>query len=97
MSIQNIKNKFFKNIVNNEMTLVWTKIRRDNTKILNNQKKKFQSNKLNLDKIKSYAETFYNILKEKKISKNVLGDLLNKSQSLKIKLANNIVNSQIDK
>ena len=48
-----------------------------------------------MDQIKFISEIFYKNYLNKNISKKLFGDLLNSSQNIKVKLANNIMNKKI--
>ena len=95
VKVQKIDSKRLESFINKNMILVWSKLRRDNTKILQDQKKKFKKNKNKLDQIKFITEVFYKNYLNKNFSKKLFGDLLNSSQNIKVKLANNIVNKRI--
>lgn len=97
VSIKKIKDKSLQELINKRMVLVWTKLRRDNSKILLNQKKNFKYNKSNLDKIKSFAKKFYDSYRNDKISKVMFGNLLKESQITKVKLTNKIMRPEITK
>tara|TARA_B100000965_G_C19482472_1_gene709199 strand:+ start:131 stop:1108 length:978 start_codon:yes stop_codon:yes gene_type:complete len=93
--IKRVKNKNMFKLINNNMILVWTKIRRENRKILETQKNNFKYNKIYLDKIKSYVDLFNKEIKKKQITKKFFGNLLNLSQISKTSLNNKIINSRI--
>lgn len=93
--IQKIQNKNLFNLINNNMVLVWTKIRRENSKILESQKKNFKNNIIYLDQLKSYVELFNKQYKKKRITKIFFGNLLNLSQNAKINLTTKILNQKI--
>ena len=93
--IKRVKNKNMFKLINNNMILVWTKIRRENRKILETQKNNFKYNKIYLDKIKSYVDLFNKEIKKKQITKKFFGNLLNLSQISKTSLNNKIMNSRI--
>ena len=95
VSIKKLRDKKLKRIINDKMILVWTKIRRENSKILKSQKKNFKNNKVYLDKIKLYVDTFYKEYKKKIITAKFFGNLLNLSQNSKINLTNKILNIRI--
>jgi D-glycero-alpha-D-manno-heptose-7-phosphate kinase len=86
---------FKKNIINlfDRMSLVWTGLRRDNTKVLKNQKKNFNKNFNYLLIIKDIASEVF--LKIKSINVKEFSFFLNKSWDEKKKLSKKILTKKI--
>jgi D-glycero-alpha-D-manno-heptose-7-phosphate kinase len=93
--IKKIMDKNLYNLINDNMLLIWTKIRRENTKILQSQKKNMKNNKIYLDQLKSYVEFFNKKFKKKQITKKLFGNLISLSHNTKINLTNKILNRKI--
>lgn len=75
--------------------LVWTKIQRDSSSILNHQLDNINKNQKYLNDIKKIAQQFLNTL-EKKINIKNLSFLLDKSWKIKKNLSKRISNKKID-
>ena len=86
------KNKLFVN----SLYLVWTKQSRNSVTVLSDQKKNKTKNVKYLLQLNNLTNKFYKIMNNKKLDMVSLGEIINKSWTIKKKLSKFITNKKID-
>ena len=86
--------KDLENVINNNLLLVYTNVKRESSLVIKSQSKNKKNILKYYDKIKSLNSEFIKLIKEKKINK--LGELLTYHWSLKKKLSNKISDRKLE-
>jgi D-glycero-alpha-D-manno-heptose-7-phosphate kinase len=83
--------------IEQSLLMIWTGQTRSASKVLSAQKKNFKSNLVNLNEIKKIAYIFDKEVRKSKLNISQLGELVDKSWTLKKTFASSISNNLVDK
>lgn len=83
--------------IEQSLLMIWTGQTRSASKVLSAQKKNFKRNLVNLNEIKKIAYIFDKEVRKSKLNINQLGELVDKSWTLKKTFASSISNNLVDK
>jgi D-glycero-alpha-D-manno-heptose-7-phosphate kinase len=84
------------NLLFDYLILIWSKIQRDSSYVLKNQKKNIKKNIDQLNELKKLVDIFQNNISKSKINNKYLGKIVDSSWNIKKKFSNKITNDHID-
>ena len=73
--------------------LIWSKIQRDSSFVLKNQKKNIKRNIDHLDNLKNLVDEFHKNISKKKLNFRILGKIVDQSWKIKKNFSNKVTNS----
>lgn len=78
------------------LMLIWSKIQRDSSFVLKNQKKNIKHNIDRLDNLKNLVDEFHKNISKKKLNFRILGKIVDQSWKIKKNFSNKVTNNLIN-